>query len=301
MKFTDLFGKATSRWIKYSEYDAVQAENGDWYIMPTKDAIQSVYDPIEKAEEMVAEALNIGLKLMSGARDFYTDERMIAEICVFAEKYGLLGFMTGLPTTPEFMEYDSVYLPKNRHVRKESMPSKEYAKLFFPFDDKLNENPNPNRRYIKEDGSLMVSLAARTKPKAIEMAYQQTYAESADWLFTQFKDWAIIFVGSFLHYELVDTKEAEDAELYRQAIAAFDGNVPSFHIELFDKPVMVWDFHSLMAVIHLVLGLMITDDNQPLRSCKYCNRAFVAKHPKAEYCKPNCKNKHNVYKSRGKQ
>ena len=146
----------------------------------------------------------------------------------------------------------------------------------------------------------MVSLAARTKLKAVEMAYQQTYAESADWLMTQFKDWAIIFVASFLHYDLVDTKEAEDAELFRQAIAAFDGNVPSFHIELFDKPVMVWDFHSLMAVIHLVLGLMITNDNQPLRSCKYCNRAFVAKHPKAEYCKPSCKNKHNVYKSRGK-
>jgi len=41
------------------------------------------------------------------------------------------------------------------------------------------------------------------------MAYQQTYAESADWLMTQFKDWAIIFVGSILHFELVDTKEAE--------------------------------------------------------------------------------------------
>ncbi|MDR0287082.1 MAG: hypothetical protein LBI03_05155 [Clostridiales bacterium] len=301
MKFAELFGKATSRWIKYSEYDAVRAQNGDWYIMPVKDALPSVYDPIEKAEEMVVEALNIGLKLMGSARDFYTDERMIAEICVFAEKYGLLGFMTGLPTTPEFMEYESVYLPKNRHIRKESMPSKEYAKLFFPFDDKLNENPNLNIRYTKEGGGIMVSLAARIKPKAVEMAYQQTYAESADWLMTQFKDWAIIFVGSFLHYELVDTKEAEDAELYRQAIAAFDGNVPSFHIELFDKPVMVWDFNSLMAVIHLVLGLMITDDNQPLRSCKYCNRAFVAKHPKAEYCKPACKNKHNVYKSRGKE
>ena len=300
MKFTDLFGKATSRWIKYSEYDAIQNSNGGWYIMPTRDALPSVYDPIEKAEEIVVEALNIGLKLMSGAKDFYTDERIIAEICVFAEKYGLLGFITGLPTTPEFMEYESVYLPKNRHIRKESMPSKEYAKLFFPFDDKLNENPSPNKRYVNEDASIMVSLAARIKPKAVEMAYQQTYAESADWLMTQFKDWAIIFVGSFLHYELVDTKEAEDAELYRQAIAAFDGNVPSFHIELFDKPVMVWDFHSLMAVIHLVLGLLITDDNQPLRSCKYCNRAFLAKHQKAEYCKPTCKNKHNVYKSRGK-
>ena len=301
MKFADLFGKATTRWIKYSECDAVQAQNGDWYIMPTKDALPSDYDPIENAEEMVMEALNIGLKLMSGARDFYTDERMIAEICVFAEKYGLLGFMTGLPTTPEFMEYDSVYLPKNRFIRKESMPSKEYAKLFFPFEDIINENPNPNRRYAKEGGGLMVSLAARTKPKAVEMAYQQTYAESVEWLFTQFKDWAMIFVGSILHYELADTKEAETAEVFRQAVAAFDGNVPSFHIELFGKPVMVWDFHSLMAVIHLVLGLLITEDNQPLRSCKYCNRAFVAKHPKAEYCKPSCKNKHNVYKSRGKE
>jgi hypothetical protein len=301
MKFKELFGRATARWIKYSEYDEVQTEEGKWYIMPTKDAVPSVYDPIEKAEEMVVEALNIGLKLTSTAREFYTDERMRAEICVFAESYGLLGFMTGLPTTTEFMEYESVYLPKNRHIRNESMPSKEYAKLFFPFDDELNENPNPNRRYIKEDGSIMVSLAARTKPKAVEMAYQQTYAEPADWLFTQFKDWAIIFVGSVLHYELVDTKEAETADLFRQAVAAFDGNVPSFHIELCDKPVMVWDFHSLMAIIHLVLGLMITDDGQPLRSCKYCNRAFVAKHPKAEYCKPSCKNKHNVYKSRRKE
>ena len=102
MKFADLFGKATSRWIKYSEYDAAQAGDGKWYIMPTKDAVPSVYDPIEKAEEMVVEALNIGLKLMSSTKEFYTDERMIAKICVFAEKYGLLGFMTGLPTTPEY-------------------------------------------------------------------------------------------------------------------------------------------------------------------------------------------------------
>ena len=301
MKFTELFGKATSRWVKYNEYDSVQAQNGDWYIMPTKDARWAAYDPIEKAEEMVVDALNIGLKFMSNATEFYDDARMSAEICVFAEKYGLLGFMTGLPTTPEFMEYESVYLPKNRIIKKESMPSKEYAKLFFPFDEKLNENPNPNNRYFKEDGSMAVSLAARTRPKAVEMAYQQTYAESFEGLRTQFKDWAVIFVGSFLHYELVDTKDAADAELYRQAIAVFDGNVPSFHIELFDKPVMVWDFHSLMAVIHLVLGLLITDDNQPLRSCKYCNRAFIAKHPKAEYCKPSCENKHNVNKSRSKE
>lgn len=299
MKFTELFGKATARWIKYSEYDAQPFNDGDsWYIVPTKDAVPSVYDPIDTIEEIIVEALNIGLKFMSTEKEFYDDSRMIAEICVFAEKYGLLGFMTALPVTSEFMEYDTVYLPKNRFIRKDSMPSKEYAKIFFPFDNKLNENSNPSKVYPNNEGSLMVSLAARSKPKAVEMCYQQSYAESLDWLATQFKDWALIFMASIFHYELTDPLQVE---LYRKTIAAFDGNVPSFHIELFEKPVMVWDFHSLMSVIHLVLGLLITDDSKPLRTCKYCNRAFITKHPKAEFCKPSCKNKYNVYKNRGKE
>ena len=178
------------------------------------------------------------------------------------------------------------------------MPSKEFAKLFFPFDEKLNENPNPNKAYRKDDGSLMVSLAVRNKPKAIEMAYQRTYAEPLDWLYTQFKDWAILYYATIAHNQ---EKDAREAEFYREVIAAYDGQVPSFHLEIFDKiPVMVWDFHSLMAVIHLVFGLLVTDDKQPLRSCKYCNRAFIAQHPKAEFCTHGCKNKFNVYKSRGK-
>ena len=295
MKFTDLFGKATSRWIRYSDYDAKQDNTGEWFIMPSPTSIPAVYDPIENAQQMVVDALNIGLRCLAPDQD---SNRVAAEICVFAEKYGLLGFMTALPTTPEFMNYDAVYLPKNRHIRKESMPSKDYAKMFFPFDEKLNENPNPNRHYTKDDGSIMVSLAVRNKPKAIEMCYQRSYAEPLDWLYTQFKDWAILYYAAIAHN---NEKDAREAEFYREVIAAYDGNVPSFHLEIFDKiPVMVWDFHSLMTVIHLVFGLMVTDDNQPLRSCKYCNRAFIAQHPKAEFCTHGCKNKFNVYKSRGK-
>ena len=51
----------------------------------------------------------------------------------------------------------------------------------------------------------------------------------------------------------------------------------------------------------LVFGLMITDEKQPLRFCKYCNRMFIAKHPKAEFCRHECRNKFNVYKSRDKK
>ena len=297
MKFTEMFGRATSRWVRYSEYEAIQSESGEWYVSPAPNATSAVYDPIENVETMIVDALNIGLKCMSGAKQFYDDNRMVAEICVFAEKYGLLGFMTALPTTIEFMDYETVYLPKNRFIRAEAMPSIEYAELFFPFDKEVNENPNRHRHYTKDDSSIMVSLAARNKPKAIEMAYQRGYSESCKWLRTQFADWALMFGASSLYYELEKT-DPELAALQREAVAAFDGNVPSFHIELFDKPTIVWDFKSLLTVINVVFGLMLTDDDRPLRSCKYCNRAFIATHPKAEFCEHKCKNKYNVYKSR---
>ena len=35
----------------------------------------------------------------------------------FVSRYGLLGFLTALPTTPSFMDYEAVYLPKNHFIR----------------------------------------------------------------------------------------------------------------------------------------------------------------------------------------
>lgn len=52
----------------------------------------------------------------------------------FAVKYGLFGLMTALPTTPNFMEYEAVYLPKNHFIKEETMSTEKYLALFFPFD-----------------------------------------------------------------------------------------------------------------------------------------------------------------------
>ena len=48
MKFADLFGKATSRWIRYSNYEAKQDDSGEWFVMPTAEATPAVYDPHRK-------------------------------------------------------------------------------------------------------------------------------------------------------------------------------------------------------------------------------------------------------------
>ena len=52
----------------------------------------------------------------------------------FVTRYGLLGLMTALPTTPSFMEYEAVYLPKNHFIKEESMATDQYLSLFYPFD-----------------------------------------------------------------------------------------------------------------------------------------------------------------------
>ena len=54
-----------------------------------------------------------------------TQEQMQNAIMDFVTGYGLLGFMTALPTTPEFITYQAVYFPKNHFIKEESMTTEE--------------------------------------------------------------------------------------------------------------------------------------------------------------------------------
>ena len=65
----------------------------------------------------------------------------------FAQHFGLLGLMTELPTTPEFITYDAVYLPKNHFIKQETLSTEDYLAYFFPFD-KIS--------FVKKGGNLCV-------------------------------------------------------------------------------------------------------------------------------------------------
>jgi len=263
------------------------------YLIPTEKSVSSVYDPLANAETMVLNALNVGMLCMRGN----PDEVLIKNATLdFVEKYGLLGFITALPTTPDFMNYDTVYLPKNRFITSECMSVNDYTALFFPFQtDESYMDIKPKRHYMGDDGSIRVSLAARDKPKAVEISFQRGYSERYDWLRKQFKDWAFSFCASFMYYDETDPLMQE---LHRNAMNAFDGIAPTYHIELYGKPTLVWDFHSLLLAVQMMFGYMLTDDTRPLRLCKHCKKAFLATNPKTLFCGHACKNKHNVYKTR---
>ena len=296
----NLFQKTSSHWVKFDAYEIQKTKDGAEYVTPAPKAKPVVYDPLKNADAMVLDALNVGMHQMNRAGA----DAVRAAVMDFVSKYGLLGFMTALPTTPHFMDYDAAYLPTNHFIKDESMPVNDYTMLFFPFDKPdFYKDKDMTRWNINNNDRTMLALAATfgNHPMAMNMSFQREYAERYDWLLTQFKDWAFTFVSSFLYYEDYDTIDETTRDLYWQGMAAFGGIAPTYHIALLDKPTIVWDFYSLLLGTQMMFSFMLTDDKKPLRCCRHCQKVFMAGHPNAVFCSARCKNQYNVYKSRDKK
>jgi len=296
---TNLFQRTSSHWVRFSEYELKEAKDGKRYVTPAPKSRPNLYDPLKDAETMVVDALNVGLLTMNRSKD----EIIQAAVMGFISKYGLLGLMTALPTTPHFMNYDAAYLPKNHFIKDESMNVNDYVMRFFPFAKPDFYHSKGELRWdISSDREMMALFMTFSKePLALNMSFQREYGERYDWLVTQFKDWAFTFLSSYLYYEDYDTLDESTRDIYRKGMAAFGGVAPTYHIALLDKPTIVWDFHSLLLGVQMMFSFMLTDDAKPLRICKHCSKAFAVTHPNAVFCSHRCKNQYNVYKSRGKK
>ena len=294
----NLFEQSRSHWVRYDHYELKTAEDGKRYITPGKNAKPDVYNPLKEVPNIVLDALNVGM-LMMGRKPEAEVEKAVME---FVTRYGLLGLMTALPTTPTFMDYEAVYLPKNHFIKKETMSTEKYLALFFPFD-KLDviKRGIESMWNIQNDRVMMaLALTMTDKPMAVNMSFQREYAERYEWMKQQFNDWAFTYINSFLYYEDYDTLNDETRQMMQQSMAAFGGIAPTYHIALLDKPTIVWDFHSLLLGVQMMFSFMLTDSENPIKLCRHCTKAFVASRPSAVFCSPQCKNKHNVYKSRAR-
>jgi len=294
----NLFGRTSSTWVRYSEYEWREAEDGTLYLTPAKESSPDIYDPLTEYQQIVLDAIDIG-RMGMGKKP---DAEIQSAIRQFAAKYGLFGLVTALPTTPDFMEYEAVYLPKNHFIKEETMSTQDYLNLFFPFEKLDVVKRGIESMWNIENDRIMMALAMTMtdRPMAVNMSFQREYAERYDWMKQQFIDWAFTYVTSMLYYEDFDTMNQDTKQFMQQSMAAFGGNAPTYHIALLDKPTIVWDFHSLLLGIQMMFSFMLTDSDKPIRLCKHCAKAFVASRPSAVFCSPQCKNRYNVYKSRGK-
>ena len=122
------------------------------------------------------DALNVGALQMNrrGANE------VRQAIMDFVNRYGLLGFMTALPTTPSFMDYEAVYLPKNHFIREESMSTQDYLVLFFPFEklDIQKKGIKSQWNLAGDRAMLALALTMQDAPQAVSMSFQREYAET---------------------------------------------------------------------------------------------------------------------------
>ncbi len=295
----NIFAHTSALWVRYDKYEYRTDEKGVEYLTPCKDASLTPYEPLKEAEQLVIDALEIGMHTKQLKEENALKDRVLD----FVNRYGMLGLMTALPTTSDFISYESVYLPKNHFLKEESMSTEEYLAYFFPFEQ-ITFGKNGLEYFWGTDDRQMIALtmALQNKPQALLMSFQKEYAERFDWIVQQLQDWAFTFMASFLYYQDKDVMPEEQLALYREGVKAYGGVAPTYHIELAKNgPQLVWDFHSLSLGIQMMLSFMITDDKSPLKVCKHCGKVFVASRPDNVFCSPRCKNQYNVYKSRGKK
>ena len=63
-----LFEHTSASWVHYSDYEWKETKDHQLYLLPTKDAVPSPYDPMKEAESIVLEAMDIGMMLFRKSR-----------------------------------------------------------------------------------------------------------------------------------------------------------------------------------------------------------------------------------------
>ena len=285
-----LFERVSSYWVRYDKYEIRMDTKGVKYVTAAPGARPDIFDPLEDAQTMVLEALNVG-RLFFG--DKAPESVREAALLQFVHHYGLLGLMTALPTTPKFMLYEKVYLPKNHFIREEALETEQFLDYFFPFK-KLNLRKRGVESVWEVEGdtdAVALAMTFASDPDAMSMSFQKEYAEPLDWIAKALKDMTFPFITSKYFYEHGDAFDADEKKLMAQGVAAFGGIAPTYRIALLDKPTIVWDFHSLLIGLQMMFSFMMAEDKTPLRMCDSCDTIFVATRKTQRYCCDKCRRK----------
>ncbi|MCR5736601.1 MAG: hypothetical protein K6G64_03010 [Eubacterium sp.] len=286
----NIFKNANSLWVKYDKYEWKKDNEGTLFLTPASHAGIKLYNPMKDYEEMILDALDVGILCM---RKKSNEETVMNSILTFTEKYGMLGLISSIPAMSDFINYEYVYLPKNHYIKKESLSTEKYLSYFFPFE-KLDFVKNKLESSWSVSGAEMTALFLTLNhlPEPVLMSFQKEYSERYDWIRNAFTDMAFTFFSAFLYYQDKDTFDDNQLSLYQKGMAAFGGIAPTYHIELRDKPVIVWEFYSLLLQLQTMLSLMITDEQSSLKVCKNCGKAYLSKDFNNPFCSKECEDEY---------
>ena len=288
LNFSMFEGKNIFKFTKYEIKEIGKIK----YIVP--DSINKKHSsgaPLIDIEKDFEESILIDL-LNIGKLAFYNENDIEESILDFVNKYSTLGLINDLPLNKYFFLDDKIVLKDYNYIGNSDLTTvvdrNKYFKLFFPTCDdsqikelineaiKLAETP-AMEKYILSDVNKL-------------LAGSNLYCEPLD-MFIQYAKYL---------YSLLNNITNEDNYNIDELLKQFEIN--NVKISLSRKETLVVEFQitCLKQYIDYYFAKTVAKDINLLKICKFCNKAFLAVNPKAEYDTPQCKNKANVYKSRAK-
>lgn len=268
----------------YSKYK-IEEFKGRKYIVPLGNSKKTAISFKENLDELLVKLLNIGKKVA------YNEPVDDTELLDYINNYGLLGFMADFPINKYFiLENEVVLRDYNLLDCKDSisiMPLKEYLQYFMP---KLS-NDGINKLIQKCKHEVTPSTMEKYLTPALNeyLIYSKDYTEPVD---------MILQYAKALYESLYNLIEKPHNT---SNLSIINANNITTNLDKLSSNEITIKINYLKQAIDLAFSIHMSQDTVMLKICKFCNKAFIAKNPKAEYDTPNCKNKANVYKFRSKE
>ena len=288
LNFSAFEGKNIFKFAKYEIKEIGKTK----YIVP--DSINKKYSsgaPLIDIEKDFEESILIDL-LNIGKLAFYNENDIEKSVLDFVNKYSTLGLINDLPLNKYFFLDDKIVLKEYNYIGNSDLTTvvdrKKYFKLFFPTcnDSQIKELINDAIKLAETPAMEKYILSDVNKL----LAGSNLYCEPID-MFIQYAKYL---------YSLLNNITNEDNYNIDELLKQFEIN--NVKISLFRKETLSVEFQitCLKQYIDYYFAKTVAKDINLLKICKFCNKAFLAVNPKAEYHTPQCKNKAHVYKNRAK-
>lgn len=268
----------------YNKYKITDFNNKE-YILPDENATKKKVSLTEYINEILVDTLNIGKKV------FYEERIEQTELLDYYAKYGSLGFIIDLAINKYFILEDKVVVRDAFYINnKENIDYiniDEYLKYFFPTLNKRDLN-----NLIKKCRNTAKNTKTENYFTSMineYLIYSEHYAEPVELVLN--------YVRSLYKY-LTFTIEHKPVTMNLPFLTT---NHLTHNInDLYSNNSFGFTIEYLKQAIDIYFSMQMGQDVRLLKVCNYCNKAFIAKNPKAEYDVYACKNRANVYKTRGK-
>lgn len=276
---------------KFAKYNIETINNRKYIVADRSTKNHSSGAPLIDLEEdfsinALVDLLNIGKSAV------FEENNLEEQIINFVNTYSTLGLMSDFPINKYFCLDEKIVLKDYNYIENSDcttiLDREDYFKIFFPkcTDKELNE--------LIEKAIKLVETSAMEKYITSDLNKlligSNWYCEPLD-IFVQYVKYMYNLLNS-----ITTSEDLNISELLSQ----FEVN--HLRMLLNQKGTVSIEFQitSLKQFIDFYFARTVSRDVNLLKICKFCNKAFIANNPKAEYDTPQCKNKANVYKSRAK-